>query len=222
MTAIVEAVALRKRFGRGDVLRGVSLTVAAGEILGLVGPNGAGKTTALRMLLGLIHPDAGFVRIGGRPVPGALRACPVGYFGGEATLPPFASVRRWGNLVSGGHPAVRDRRQFRILSRGGRQLAGLRVVLARAEVHLLVLDEPWEGLDPDGARWLSTELDRRRRQGCAAILSSHRLYDLAGVCDRYAFLLNGTVSIVEAGEIAGGGQVTGETLMAVFDRLRGT
>jgi len=80
------------------------------------------------------------------------------------------------------------------------------------------LDEPWEGLDPDGSRWLSERLRQRRDDGCSFLVSSHRLYDLAGLCGRYAFLANGRVTVLAAAEIAE--SVGAPDLSRVFDLLR--
>jgi ABC-type uncharacterized transport system ATPase subunit len=85
----------------------------------------------------------------------------------------------------------------------------------------VVLDEPWEALDPDGARWLSTIVETKRDRGAAVVLSSHRLHDLAGVCDSYLFLFNQTATLMKAQEITAVGPVTAATLVDAFDRLRG-
>jgi ABC-2 type transport system ATP-binding protein len=100
-------------------------------------------------------------------------------------------------------------------------MLGLRTVLGRHPIGLLVLDEPWEGLDPDAARWLTTTIETKRDRGAAVVLSSHRLHDLAGLCDEYLFLLSPRPSVLKAHEIAPVGPVTPALLTDVFDRLRG-
>jgi ABC-2 type transport system ATP-binding protein len=107
-----------------------------------------------------------------------------------------------------------------VLSRGSRQAIGLKALLARPESRLIVLDEPWEGLDPDFSRWLSETLREKRAAGVAVVLSSHRLHDLAGLCDRYCFLINGCITTMRPDDDFDG-QITGERLLAMFDRLRG-
>jgi ABC-2 type transport system ATP-binding protein len=107
------------------------------------------------------------------------------------------------------------------LSRGTRQVLGLRTALGRQPLGLIVLDEPWEALDPDAALWLSTILETKRDRGAAVVLSSHRLHDLAGLCDMYLFLLPRQATLLQAHDIAPGGTVTAEELAAAFDRLRG-
>jgi ABC-2 type transport system ATP-binding protein len=211
VTPLLEARGLAKRFGTRTIFSRVDLALREREITGLVGSNGAGKTTLLRTLLGFVRPSAGEVA---RWVPpGALE-----HFGGAATLPPHLSVRTWVRLVSRGSAACDDPRPIRTLSRGSRQLLGLSTVLARREARAFLLDEPWEGLDPDGSRWLSETLRKRRDDGCALLVSSHRLHDLAGLCGRYAFLTNGRVTLLTSAEI--GEHVGAAELVRVFDLLR--
>jgi ABC-2 type transport system ATP-binding protein len=211
VTALLEARGLAKRFGERTIFSGVDLTLHEREITGLVGSNGAGKTTLLRTLLGFVSPSAGEVV---RSVhPGALE-----HFGGAPTLPPHLSARTWVRLVSRGSAVCDDPRPIRTLSRGSRQLLGLSTVLARREARAFLLDEPWEGLDPDGSRWLSETLLERRDDGCAFLVSSHRLHDLAGLCGRYAFLVGGRVTVLPAADI--GERVGAAELVRVFDLLR--
>jgi ABC-2 type transport system ATP-binding protein len=87
-------------------------------------------------------------------------------------------------------------------------------------LRLLVLDEPWEGLDPDASRWLSDAMRDRRAAGTVIVLSSHRLHDLAGVCDRYIFIDRGVGTSIAADTISDRGTVTGEALLAAFDQVR--
>jgi ABC-type uncharacterized transport system ATPase subunit len=98
---------------------------------------------------------------------------------------------------------------------------GLRTVLGRESLALVVLDEPWEALDPDGARWLSATLELKRDRGAAVVLASHRFQDLAGLCDAYLFLLPRESIWLQAHQVASAGRVTPELLMDAFDRRRG-
>lgn len=178
-----------KQYAGHRALDGVDLDLSGGEIVGLVGPNGAGKTTLLRIAAGLVRPTSGEVNWAPRPEPGSIR-----YFGGEHTMPPGSSAREWLQLLAPGFRDAAPRGRLGILSRGTRQRIGLCAVLASNVESLLLLDEPWEGLDPDASRWLSDELARKRADGWAILVSSHRMHDLAGVCDRCEFLVSGRIA----------------------------
>jgi ABC-2 type transport system ATP-binding protein len=188
MSASCALVGVSKRYGTQWAVRDVTLTASAGEIVGLVGPNGAGKTTLLRIAARLIREHSGAVDV---------PSCDEGrvrYFAGERTLPADVRVTRWRRLWT--LDAIAGARQKRIgtLSRGMRQRLGLETVLARpVSAALVLLDEPWEGLDPDAAAWLSRELTMLRACGAATIVSSHRLHDLAAICDRCVFMNRGRV-----------------------------
>jgi ABC-2 type transport system ATP-binding protein len=185
MSVRLELAAVSKAFGRHDVLNEAWLQVRSGEAVGLLGANGAGKTTLLRIAAGLMRADRGEVRW--LPVepstPPRLR-----YYGGEATLPPHVSARRWAALMG---VTAAERRPVGRLSRGNRQVLGLRVLLAGPPADIVLLDEPWEGLDPPGSAWLTEMLRRWTRLGSAILVSSHRLYDLDSACSRFVMLEGG-------------------------------
>lgn len=184
----LELAAVSKAFGAHRVLNQVWLQVRGGEATGLIGCNGAGKTTLLRIAAGLVRPDGGSVRwTDARP---ALR-----YFGGEMTLPPNVTVRAWASLFG---QRMDDRRRIGQLSRGNRQLLGLRLVLGGAGAGILLLDEPWEGLDPSGSAWLTETLCRWRDEGAAVLISSHRFHDLDAVCTRFVMLERGRCAPITA------------------------
>jgi ABC-2 type transport system ATP-binding protein len=208
------------RYGSREVFHDLSFELRVGHALGVVGPSGAGKTTLLRMLVGLLRPAKGEIRLDGRPPRHTVALGGVAYFAGEATLPGRVRAVNWGKLGTG-EAVTPERRRLRTLSRGTRQLLGLRTVLGREPLRLVVLDEPWEGLDPDAAGWLSTIVETKRDRGAAVVLSSHRLHDLAGVCDAYLFLVNQRATWLHAQEISSAGPVTAASLTDVFDRLRG-
>src|SRR4029434_10610610 len=144
-------------YGRRLVFQELSFDLAAGQAAGVVGPNGSGKTTLLRALAGCLTPRSGEIRINGLTPRDAIARTGVGYFAGEATLPGSVRAAHWGSLGAGVN-VTRESRRLRTLSRGTRQLLGLRTVLGRHPLGLIVLDEPWEGLDPDAGRWLSAML----------------------------------------------------------------
>lgn len=218
-TVLLSVRELSAYYARREVFSGVSFELRAGHALGVVGDNGAGKTTLLRMLVGCLTPHGGEVRIDGLAPRDAVAKVPVAYFAGEATLPATASAAAWGSLASG-ESVTTERRAIRSLSSGARQLLGLRTVLGRHPLRLVVLDEPWESLDGDGARWLGAILEAKRDRGAAVVLSSHRLTDLAGLCDGYLFLLPHDPVVLKAHEIAPVGPVTPAVLLDVFEQLR--
>jgi ABC-type multidrug transport system ATPase subunit len=218
--AVLLARGLAAHYGGREVFHDVGFEVRGGQALGVVGPSGAGKTTLLRTVVGLLRPSAGEIRLDGRGPRDAVLRSAVAYFAGEATLPGVVRASAWGTLGTG-DPVMVERRRLRTLSRGTRQLLGLRTVLGREPLRFVVLDEPWEALDPDGARWLSVMLEAKRDRGAAVVLSSHRLHDLAGVCDLYLVLTNHQATLLRAHEISPVGPVTPAALIAAFDRVRG-
>jgi ABC-2 type transport system ATP-binding protein len=177
----LELAAVTKSFGGRQVLNQAWLQVRSGEVVGLVGRNGAGKTTLLRIAAGLVRPDSGCVRWDG--VEPSIR-----YFGGEATLPSSVSGRRWASLFA---VAIDEKRRIGDLSRGTRQMLGLRVVLSTCDADVLLLDEPWEGLDPEGSDWLIERVREWQATDAAILISSHRLHELESVCSRLLMLRDG-------------------------------
>ena len=215
---LLAARALTARYGRRLVFEDVSFTVSHGQALGVLGRDGMGKTTLLRMLVGLLRPAVGEVRIGGHPAGRGLRDVPTAYFAGDATLPGSARATSWGQLGTGGI-VLPDRRPVRALSRGIRQLLGLRAVLGRQPLGLVVLDEPWEGLGDDARRWLDATLELKRDRGAAVVLSSQRLPDLTSLCDAYLILERGRARWLRAIDLAPTGLPTAEALAAAINRV---
>lgn len=196
-------------------LNGLDLRVARGEILGLLGPNGAGKTTTIKLALGLIFPDAGTIRLMGRPSTDPDSRSRVGflpenpYFPDHLTgrelvrfaatlhgLPAGAGARaadEWLERVGLG--AVGDR-PLRKYSKGMAQRAGMaRVLVARPE--FVILDEPMSGLDPVGRREFRDLILELRERGVTVLFASHVLSDAEMLCDRVAILKQGRLRAVE-------------------------
>jgi ABC-2 type transport system ATP-binding protein len=216
MTVHARLDGVSKRYGRQVALTDVTFAIGEREIVGLIGPNGAGKTTMLRILARLIRPDAGKVTIPSVSGPSAVR-----YFAGEHTLPPGVRARRWLRLWSSPATPAATNRPMGALSRGQRHRVGLEAVLSDQSPPVLLLDEPWEGLDPDASRWLSDELVKRRNAGAGVVVSSHRIHDLADVCDRCVFLVAGRI----APESVAGDELIRSAdrsalLFAAFDRAK--
>ncbi len=192
-------------------LRGVSLTVGRGEVVGLIGPNGAGKSTLIRSITGLLEPMGGTVSIDGRPV----RFDDVSVRSSYGLVLPDDRAHYWRltgrqNLeffgVFGGlsRAVARDRAEALLVHHGLAHRdkrvfgysAGMRARLgiARAMMHdptLLVLDEPTRSLDPIAAAEVGTELGRLADAGKAVLLSSHRLDEVSRFCDRVVAVVEG-------------------------------
>jgi ABC-2 type transport system ATP-binding protein len=212
---------LAHSFGDRRALDGVSFEVAPGVITGLLGPNGAGKTTLLRIMLGVVSADRGEVRHDGRPV-GEEDRRRWGYMPQERGLYPGMSagdqVVHFGRLhgLSRGDATGRARTLLTELGLGDRwsqrtdKLSGgmqQRLQLATSLVHdpgIIVLDEPFAGLDPVAVVSLSETLRQRARKGCTVLLSSHQLdlvQDLCGdiaMVDRGRTVLLGNVASLRA------------------------
>ncbi len=206
--AMLDAVHIRKDFGSVRAVRDVSLTVADGTTFGLLGPNGAGKTTTMRMILGILKPDAGSIIWNGAPVDRNSRRA-FGYLPEERGLYGKMKVRDQIAYFARLHglrdpniaPRVNDwierlglqpyaDRPCAELSKGNQQ----KVQVACAAVHqpkLLVLDEPFSGLDPVNAEVLLTVLCDMQRDGTALILSSHQMWQLEELCSSFAIISDG-------------------------------
>jgi len=217
---LLAALGLAARYRHREVFHDVSFDLGGGQVLGIIGPNGAGKTTLLRVIAGLLAPCEGEVRVRGMPPRQAMAAgANIAYFAGEFTLPGSVRACEWGSLATGG-AITPERRRIRTLSRGTRQLLGLRTVLSRPHLGLLVLDEPWEALDVDGSRWLSRTLEAKRDRGAAVVLTSHDPHDLGGICDLYLFLVSKRATLFRAHELSTAGPVTAAVLAAILERLQ--
>jgi ABC-type cobalamin/Fe3+-siderophores transport system ATPase subunit len=203
--------------GHRQIFHSVSFDVRAGQIVGVTGPAGAGTSVLLRMLAGAVAPTGGDIRVNGLPPRIALARVPAAYFAGEATLPPFVRAHQWCALWTS-DAVTNQRLPWRRLPRGERQLLGLRAQLSR-RLALVLLDDPWEALDIDGVRWLEATLEAKRDRGAAIVVSSRRLERLAGLCDKFLFLMPYAPVLVAAHEISATGRPAAETLQTLFDRL---
>lgn len=221
----VEVRGLVKRYGELTAVDGVDMTVHQGDVYGYLGPNGAGKTTSLRMLLGLIRPSAGSVRLFGRDPQRTVAALDrVAGFVEAPAFYPYLSARRNLQLLAAydGEPAaarieqaletveLRDRARDRVggYSHGMRQRLGIAAALLR-DPRLLILDEPATGLDPAGMRDMRLLIRRLSEQGITVLLSSHLLSEVQEVCNRVAIVRAGR--IVYEGEIAALQRAAGTT-----------
>jgi len=207
---------LRKRYGRRAAVDDVSFSVARGEVLGLLGPNGAGKTSVIKMLLGLVRPDAGEVMLLGRPASDPRSRSSVGY------LPELFRYQPWLTAaeVLGLHvrlaradvPAAERRECLALVgladrtgdrvggfSKGMQQRLGLAVALV-ARPELVVLDEPTSALDPLGRVDVRDLVLSLKARGVTVLLNSHLIGEVERVCDR--------VVILDKGRVAASGTLT--------------
>jgi ABC-2 type transport system ATP-binding protein len=207
MTAI-EINGLTKRFGSVRAVNDLSFTVDAGRVTAFLGPNGAGKSTTLRMLLGLVHPDAGEGRFGGRryedlPHPSAH----VGVVLEEASFHPGRTGRNHLRVLAaaGQHPDGRVDEVLEIVGLSGaanRRVKGYsmgmrqRLAIAAAllgDPEVLILDEPANGLDPPGIRWMRDLVRSEAARGRAVLVSSHLLFEVAQAADDIVVISHGVL-----------------------------
>ena len=201
---------LVKRYSALTAVDRVNVTVNHGDVYGFLGPNGAGKTTSLRMMLGLIRPDAGIVEVFGRdPLMDGARALDgVAGFVEAPQFYPYLSARTNLELLAAfdGHGAASridaalrtveldGRAGDRVggYSHGMRQRLGIAAALLR-DPRLLILDEPATGLDPAGMRDMRDLIRSLAEDGITVVLSSHLLVEVEDLCNRVAIMRRGRV-----------------------------
>ena len=208
MTAVIEARGLQKKYGKHLAVDGIGLRVERGSVFGLIGPNGAGKTTTLRMLVDIIRPTAGELKVLGS-VPrrsGIALRRRIGYLPGELKLAERVQggtllrhlAQISGPVEPGRIETLAERlgldlsRPVRALSKGNRQKLGLiQAFMHRPE--LLILDEPTSGLDPLVQREFLAMVREAREAGQSVLLSSHILTEIQHTADDVAVLAGGKI-----------------------------
>ncbi|WP_246203661.1 ABC transporter ATP-binding protein [Streptomyces tailanensis] len=212
-SAVIATRALTKRYRGGQLaVDGLDLTVPAGSVFGFLGPNGSGKTTTIRMLMGLIEPTSGTAQVLGRPMPRAAKAVlpQVGALIEGPALYGFLSGRdnllRYDSADPTADPRTRRARVAAALDRVGltaaagkkakayslgmKQRLGLAAALLQSR-RLLVLDEPTNGLDPQGMREIRALVRELASDGTTVFLSSHLLDEIEQVCSHAAVMAQG-------------------------------
>jgi ABC-2 type transport system ATP-binding protein len=212
LMSILSVANLRKLYGETVAVDGVSFSVAPREIVGLLGPNGAGKTTTINMILGVLEPTGGVIRIDGRDLASDRRAAlaRTNFAAVYAPLPGNLTVRQnlriFGMLYGVPRLAARidallaqfDLERFRntkcgVLSSGEQTRVGLAKAMLNQPI-LLLLDEPTASLDPSTAREVRTKIRAVAATGDGGVLwTSHNMYEVEEVCDRVLFLSHGRV-----------------------------
>jgi ABC-2 type transport system ATP-binding protein len=215
----VETHLLTKRYGELVAVDGISLTVRSGEIYGFLGPNGAGKTTTLRMLLGLVRPTSGTIRLFGKAAGhldqiGALIEGPgfYPYLSGLDNLRVLAryagcAPERIGTVLELVDLAGRAKDRYATYSLGMKQRLGVAAALLK-DPRLLILDEPTNGLDPAGMADMRTLIRRLGAAGTTVLLSSHLLGEVQQICDRVGVVSQGRlVAESTVAELRGGARL---------------
>ena len=208
MTSALAVEAVSKRFGGFQAVDQLSFTAERGELTGFLGPNGAGKTTTLRMILGLVAPDQGRIlvlgeqevrrvrdRIGFLPEERGLyrRMTPVDaivFFAGLKGMPAARAKQRAMELLEANGLGEAARRQVRHLSKGMAQRVQLRSALAH-DPELVILDEPFSGLDPLAQQTLEALLRSLAARGAAVVFSTHVMQHAERLCDRVVLIAGG-------------------------------
>jgi ABC-2 type transport system ATP-binding protein len=204
--AAITVQGLTKRFGDVLAVDRLDLAIDGGTVAGFLGPNGAGKTTTLRMLLGLVAPDAGTATIGGRPyreLPDPVRRVGAvleagGFHPGRSARDHLRVMATAAGLAPGRVEEVLEqtglagaaRRRVGGFSLGMRQRLGLAAALL-GDPEVLVLDEPANGLDPEGVHWLRGLVRGLADQGRTVLVSSHLLAEVAQTVDQVVIIDKG-------------------------------
>ena len=208
METTIEVAGLRKRFGHTVALDGMTFTVSAGLVTGFIGPNGAGKSTTMRVILGLDAPDARHALIGGRPYASLRRPLTqVGALLDAAALQPSRTARnhllwlahsqglgahRVDEVIAQAGLEKVARRKAGGYSLGMRQRLGIAAALL-GDPPVLMLDEPFNGLDPEGIIWMRGFLGSLAAEGRAVLVSSHLMGELQEVASHLVIIGRGTV-----------------------------
>lgn len=237
----VEVSNLAKRFGETQAVADVSFAVQPGEIFGLLGPNGAGKTTTIRMMLDIFKPDAGVVSVFGGALDLAKKRR-IGYMPEErglykdlkleATLVYLATLKGMDEKIARNRLGVwlerldlAEHRQKKVqeLSRGMQQKAQIIATLLH-DPDLIVVDEPFAGLDPVSTRLVKQILEEQRQAGKSVLMSTHQMYQVEALCDRIVLIdqgstvLYGSVSEIKRNFAGNAVSITGQ---GDFDHIPG-
>jgi len=207
--SVIEIENLHKSFGPTKVVDGISFNVQAGDVFGFLGPNGAGKTTTMRMILGLVYPDSGTIKINGYDIekefPNAISR--VGAMIETPKFYPYLSGYKNLQLIANLHPQVQPSRIEEVLDMVGlsgrsRDKVGTyslgmkqRLGIARALLNrpcIVLLDEPTNGLDPQGIIEIREMISQLAlEQDITFFISTHLLHEVEQVCSKVAILNRG-------------------------------
>lgn len=218
---ILEVDHLKKYYATQKAVDDISFTLAEGSIFGLLGPNGAGKTTMIRMITGIFYPDSGSIRFNGRKFEPLNDAVNIGYMPEERGLYKKMKIGEQAIYLAqlkglGRHDAMRKAKDWFVrfkmeswwnkkvedLSKGMQQKLQF-VITVLHEPRLMILDEPFSGLDPVNANLIKDEIYQLKKKGCSIIFSTHRMPEVEEICDHIILvnkgkkILDGTVHDVK-------------------------
>ncbi len=227
MASILECRNLEKTYGGGKkALRGVSLSLGRGRIIGLLGPNGSGKTTFIKLINGLLTPDRGELYIGGYPVGIETKRMisylpEVTYLGSSMRVHQIISYFRdfYGDFDEAraydmlGRLKISPADQLKTMSKGTREKVQLIMVMSR-RAQLYVLDEPIGGVDPAARDYILSTIVSNYDPNATILISTHLIADVEQILDDVVFLREGTV--VLAGSAEGLRRERGCTIDAIF------
>lgn len=213
---VLEVINVSKSLSKRPIVKGINLSINEGEVFGFLGPNGAGKTTTIKMIVGLIHPDTGNIKIMGRDIQKEREAA-LSYVGAVVENPELylymsglenlrqlarinksiteADIKEVVELV-GLSDRIKDK--VKKYSLGMKQRLGLAQALL-SNPKILILDEPTNGLDPSGIVEFRNLLKRlSKERNISIFVSSHMLSEVQLLCDRVAFINGGEIKSIEA------------------------
>ena len=206
---MIEIQGLRKSYRKFEVLKGLDMTVAQGEVYGFIGRNGCGKSTTMNILTGLLAKDGGSVKVNGQEVTAAGRV-PVGYLPESPSLFEYMTCRQYLDYIGAAceHPDIMKRtaevidiiglrdaadRKVGGFSRGMKQRVGIGAAIY-ANYDIVILDEPTSALDPQGRAEVMQIIETLKGMGKTVLLSTHILTDVERVADRVGILNNGMIA----------------------------
>ena len=216
MKKLLECINLCKSFGKKQILKNVSFSIAEGDILAFIGPNGSGKTTTIKLILGLQKIDSGTVLINGKDITQDFEEA-ISKVGAIVENPDsYMYLTGWQNLrlIADYYENISDDDinelvkyvglESRINDKVNKYSLGMRqrLGIARAllnKPNILILDEPTNGLDPEGIKDLRVLLKRLASDGMGILISSHNLAELESFCNKVCIIDNG--KIIESSEV---------------------
>ena len=207
MSEVLRCVNLTKIFGNTVALNGVNLSLTSGKIVGLLGPNGSGKTTLIKLINGLLHPDAGTITVNGN-TPGVESKKTVAYLPDTSYLNSWMNARQIVSFFSDFYGDFRSDAAFEMLSRlgispdaklktlskGTKEKVCLILVMSR-NAKFYVLDEPIAGVDPATRDYIISTIINIYNPEASVLISTHLISDVEQILDEVIFLKNGSIAL---------------------------